>query len=811
MDVVLVSEGGGAGLMRGWERTQRGTLWGSGWRETARRAVFTVGVALVLVGSVRGQTLVAGVVVDAEQGVGLAAAHVSVADTTVGTITNAEGRFVLEVRGLPVTLEVRFLGYQSQRVTVSADDPWDRLEVRLVPSVVQLREVIVTTDDFAENLMRKVLARKERQRRQLQTTQAEGFMRLTLSDEGTIFLVAESVYDAYWDRTQGPREVVRSERETAGVHRELGLPVAGYLPTLSDDLVPIQGLDFIGPTHPDALNRYTFTLAGNRSLGDQTVYDLYVAPKTALDATFIGTLAVLDEAYAVLEVNLRPARHVDFPPPTRAWEVFYRQQYAPFLSADRDTAWLPLDVRLEGTAHLDPGGVGYRPFRLEQVARLSGHRVNLSLPAAPYTLAQRVTVDTASVLRDPLFLRGQDPVPMTPREAAAFERLQHGGLTLAQALLPRSPFNAFALFEGQRLTEEDPQFVWPLLYGLYRPELRFNRVDGYLAAIGQTFPLSPRLQVGWQAGQASGLRRVRYHATGRYRWGRGGSVQAGYHVDTEPQIRSGTYPQGLNTVASLLGAGDYYDYLWSRRATLDVRYAFPRLRLGVGYRYALPESVELEQRSGWLGPSPLRPNLPAEEGTMQTVTASVAWGGPPTPLRTDALNRAALTVEHALPGDFDFTTVHLDLDGAVPTFFRKRLRPNQLHTRLRAATFRGDLPPQRWAALDGTLGLFGGFGAFRSRRDRPYVGTQALGFFWAHDFTTVPFEAVRLQPFVDAQMGLRLFGGHGTTWLGGRSQTHHEIGLSLTNLAGTPLRLDLTRRLDQPGWFFGLGLSRLRR
>lgn len=89
------------------------------------------------------------------------------------------------------------------------------------------------------------------------------------------------------------------------------------------------------------------------------------------------------------------------------------------------------------------------------------------------------------------------------------------------------------------------------------------------------------------------------------------------------------------------------------------------------------------------------------------------------------------------------------------------------------------------------------------------------------NFKTVPFEALGLHALVDRIMGIRLYGGHARTWLDADRVTdlaftpnvplgfHHELGLSLTNIVGSPVRLDVTYRLDEPGFSVGIGLSSL--
>ncbi len=782
------------------------------------RSVLLLLVLLLVPAAARGQVVLSGTVRDAETGAALPAAHVVDEATSLGTITNAEGRFELVVPALPALLRVRYIGYQIERVTAEADGP-RVFEISLTPVVYQLGEVFVAGEDFAENVMRKVIERKKAWRARLRTSQGRGFTRITLANEARLVLVSEAVFDTYWDRARGTREVIRSRRETSDFYRRLGIEPAGYIANLYDDYVEIQGLRFIGPTHPDALDHYTFSLAARRGLDDEAVYDIYVAPKTGLAATFVGRIAVLDTAYAMLEAELRPARHVVFPPPVRAWEVFYRQQFAQV-----DAFWLPVDLRLDGTIRVDPGDLGYAPATFGQVSRFSGYEVNGPLPEAPFAQQRRVTVDSASVRKDDLFLLGRFIVPMTPREAEAFEALRFADVTLEQAFPPKGRRGLFAAFEARRHEADGPQFAWPLILG-YEPWLRFNRVDGYFTGIGRTFPFREDLAVELRVAQATGLRRVRFLGRGTYRWGRGGTLEGRYARDTAPRNASPLYTMPLASIPALLGQGDYFDYLWTERAAIRLGHAFPLFRFSVEGRLETHESVERAVTHPWPFRATFRANPPVADGRLHTVVASLAVGDGYQPLRTGPLRRAEVRVERGDPGlfggDFAFTRYQLFFDGHLPTFLRARPRPNALLVRAFAGTSSGTLPPQRLGVLDGSLGPFSAFGAFRSLRGRPYEGTRYLGLFWEHDFTTTPFERLGLRALVDRGTGLRLFGGHGRAWLDADRLAplpftprradgfHHELGVSLTDIWSTPFRLDLTYRIDAPGFFVGFGLSRL--
>ena len=82
-----------------------------------------------------------GVVTDAELNEPVIGANVVVMGTGKGTVTDLNGRFVLQVDKLPVTLSVSFVGYQREEVKVSTGQ---MLKITLKPDYNLTDEVVVT-------------------------------------------------------------------------------------------------------------------------------------------------------------------------------------------------------------------------------------------------------------------------------------------------------------------------------------------------------------------------------------------------------------------------------------------------------------------------------------------------------------------------------------------------------------------------------------------------------------------------------------------------------------------------------------------
>ena len=90
------------------------------------------------------QMTLSGTVLNAE-GFGLAGANVAIEGTMTGTITDADGAFTIEADGLPATLIVSYVGYETSRVAVSGIVA---IEVVLHPVSVEVEALLIVGSRF---------------------------------------------------------------------------------------------------------------------------------------------------------------------------------------------------------------------------------------------------------------------------------------------------------------------------------------------------------------------------------------------------------------------------------------------------------------------------------------------------------------------------------------------------------------------------------------------------------------------------------------------------------------------------------------
>jgi hypothetical protein len=784
-----------------------------------------------------GQSLVQGRVTDATTGEPLPSATVQLVGTYRGTITNREGRFRLEVDSLPATVEASFVGYRTARRSVGPEQDGP-LAIALEPSAVEMDEVVVTGDDFAENLMRRVIERKQRWWDSLQTYAVDAYSRYTIAGDTAIVGIAESRSRAYWRRGDGTREVVVEQRRTANIGGDEVVGAAVGVRNLYADDVELFGHRLVGVTHPDAVDRYAFTLDSVRVRDGRRVYDIRVEPERRTLVGFRGTVAVLDSTYALLSARLRPTRAVAFPRGIDLQEVSFRQQFSNFGRA----FWLPVDFRARYRIKIGLGPLLSVPaIALRQVARLSDYAVNEPVPDSLYETDRLARIDSASGAR-PATLAGDsigirpETVPLTDAERRAYREIDSTD-TMEKAFRPTGLL-AQAARRFDDGDDEDEKTGGssgdgPLSAVDLAPRLWYNRVEGGHLGVRATVGSDARVRASVRGAVNTAAREA-----GRWAYGGGLRADLGADGDTKiggfyrhgirPRYASERYTRAVNGAWALAGEADYFDYARSERVGGFVEQAVGPVgvRLTASSERLAPVAkrtdYDLFARSG-----PLRPNPAVPRQTLRSAAVSLAWGEDIDSFGGDVQRRVSVSVEHSsdalVETAADYTRLAAAAEVRVPTFFRRRLVPNALRLRAEAGLAAGDLPAARSLIVEGSLLPYAPFGSLRTLDGRPYEGDRVAALFWEHRFRSVPFEALGLFALADRRWGLSVYGAHAAAdWGDGRARTlarrgfpaagsdgwHHEVGLGLTGLAGF-LRLNATARLDARAFSLGLGTGGL--
>jgi len=777
------------------------------------------------------QKTIKGTITDAKTGKTLPATNILVKNTYRGTITNENGNYFLSIPDslLPATVIVRYIGYHSQSRTITAGSPTQQ-DFALQPSVTQMKEIVVTDEDPGMRIMREVIKRKQQWRKKLDSYRADAYTRQTLANDTSIVSISESASEVFWKKNKGHREVLKSKRQTANIEASQNFAGVSYLPNLYDNNVTIAGFDLVGVTNPKALDYYQFKLIDQTSLNDEPVYKIQVIPDRKLQPLFKGTVYVLADEYALLQVDLKPNDVVDFPPPVKSFTTSYKQQFNNFGKA----FWLPVDMRIGGDIKISMVGLDFPLIKFKQLSRITNYKVNVPMPDSLYKKDEVFSVDSTTIKSDSLITKRVDTVPLSHNEEKAYATLDSTA-TLEKAFKPSGFLSRYVNDNDNNGSSGWGGFhVLDKVPGNFSPQLRYNRVDQLFAGLQYSVDVTDGLQLRGSGGYSTGYKDWNYSGGLSLQWLDRGSVSstlgADYKARTASRYTSQIYKPYYVIIPNLLGNKGYFDYYRSEgfRIFNKWRYRPADLSLTVGFNSADQTSLPTTSAYDLLGEkSNYRVNPPIDEGHLQSVDLVAGYN------LNDGYNfgvtgrkSVRVEVEHssdALGSDFNFTRYGASLSWSFKTFYQRRLLPNTLDVNLNAGTYSGDLPFQKWGTVDVSLDGTAPFGVMKAARGRPFEGKQYIALNMEHNFRTIPFEILGLRTLVEHNIGLILFGGAAKTWgsdwnrqqitrWGYRPHSsagmYWEAGASINGLFGL-FRLDLATRLDEPAFLVNVSVARL--
>ncbi len=272
------------------------------------------------------QAQLSGVVLD-ENNDSLPYASVYVRNSTNGTAANGEGEFRLSLAPGDYEIVFQYLGYNQKIETVHIGSKPVRLRVQLSPNELVLNEVTITTDDPADAMMRKVIAKRKYYRNQAQSYSNDVYIKglykfvetpkkllgqevgnlggiLDSNRTGIVYL-SESVSKVYAQADPARKKEVMISSKVSGSDNGFSLNRATFMDfNLYDERLEIER-DILSPLADNAFTYYHFHFLGRYQ--DKNGYDICkieLRPKRSADPTFGGYLYIVDEQWNLAGADL---------------------------------------------------------------------------------------------------------------------------------------------------------------------------------------------------------------------------------------------------------------------------------------------------------------------------------------------------------------------------------------------------------------------------------------------------------------------------------------------------------------------------
>lgn len=249
------------------------------------------------------QVVIGGTVTDNKTGEPLR--QVSISAGRISVVTNEDGVFLLKMDKLPSSISVSHLGYKTHKVSL-AQGATEGLKIRLVPTTIQLREIIVRNEDprqLVDLAISKIPDNYSRKPELLKS-----FYRETAMKRKHYIYVAEGVEDLYktpYNRSvardraaivKGRRLLSQKQGDTLGV-KVMGGPVQPIL------LDVVKNRELL--LNKEELDDYEFKMDGIEYINDRQQYVIKIEPLVSKEyALYHGRFYIDSERLAFTRIEL---------------------------------------------------------------------------------------------------------------------------------------------------------------------------------------------------------------------------------------------------------------------------------------------------------------------------------------------------------------------------------------------------------------------------------------------------------------------------------------------------------------------------
>jgi hypothetical protein len=741
-------------------------------------------------------------------------------------MTSHGGSFVIvmpDARDTAV-LVVSMVGYQSSRVTVSSSD--SSVRIALAERALRSAAVVVTAEDPAYRIMRKVIRRKEEQdsiqrytymlyTKFVATTDTVTASRSTGRGDSTVFSILESYSKGYVKRPDKFFNEIIQRRQTANIPPQANFVAFGTNLNAFDDEVSILNEAIVTPFSQKGLDVYDLRLTSDES---DSIVSIDVRPRSAQRKAFEGTVWIDTRTHYPVEVRFTPSKAVNLPFDAK---LRYRQT---FIDVD-GKAIMPEALSIMTTLQAD-------------VLFIISPRLDVTIETFCYDYEiganfddgifdqRRVEILESAFTFDTAFWNLNERVPLREEERRAYDEI---------AIALENPDSIASATFIDRFLGPLPQYLARLgrrPFTGFEDIARYNRVHGLYLGLGTRFRPDTIVEVYGTAGYgtsnetAYGQVLVSMFA-GRYQKWR---FDLGMYHRLDRRDDPWVVRTPAITFTTLLAGNDYGDYYHSSGVSVGAGYSWGQLRFIRNDFYERPNTIDVWVRREHhqsvqalrvftlAGRSrPFRENPQINDGTYTLLGGRIHLTYHPQRM----ISRTGVGIQWELSDTSLFSARrYLWLHG-VGTARIRTLPLWMLDVGVRAGYASGDVPSQRFFSMESSVSGLATANAFRGMSVKEFYGDRYLALTLAHNFGELVPGLLRipnvasfgLEFLLTGSVGWSAFESGSVTVLPSTAQTvdrwYYEAGIGVNRIL-LFFRLDVGARFSQrerPGFYVTLGAA----
>lgn len=746
-------------------------------------------------------------------------ARVRELSSNTSVLADRGGRFTLRLkrgREDTCTIVTTILGYGTDTIRLPLRDT--TLIVAMVPRALRTSEVVVSAEDPARQIMRRVLARKRDQNSRLNsytymlytkfiaTTDTTTALRSSGRGDSTIVSILESFSKGYFKQKNNYYNEIIQRRQTANVPTQANTVTFGTNLNAYEDVVSILGEEIDSPLASNALEIYDFKL---RTHDDDDTVKLEVHPKSTLRRAFDGFIYIDQTTNTPVEVQLTPTESVNLPFDA---QLTYRQSFQL-----QDSMVVPEALSIESTLEASLFWIVSPRLDIDIDTYCYDYQINPEIPDYMFD-QKRVEILPEANDFDSTYWSVHTKLPLQPEEERAYQEINtfiNNPDSLENSLLNRY----FAPIRRGLATLRRPPFTG------FDDIIRYNSIHGLYLGLGLSHRIGGVFDTKLTGGYGLSDNRLYY------------SSSMEFPIDAREKLRlsishgkelirrdsPNLVKQNLIAATTFLFGNDYGDYYYSTGSTIAMSYSWGQLRFLGQDQFIRPSSIALRFRASedysaassetyfHLLPrrSPQRLNPAIAEGPFASLSGELSLDY--FPFRRVSRRGLNINYEWAdaglLGGNHTFSL--LSWQG----FLRTATLPLWTLDVILSGTWSwGAVPPQRFMSTESGLNGIAVGNAFRGMSVKEFYGDRSVVMTMSHNFGELIPGVLRIPNIASFGLEFIVFGGFAWTsfsdatrerykpLLPTTDQTadrlYYDAGLSINRVL-IFLRLDINARLSQ--------------
>lgn len=705
---------------------------------------------------------------------GIPFASVNVDSTNKGTYTAKDGTYLLKLK--PGNYRLRFysIGYQAVYIEIKLNDNIDNLDVTLELADYELEDVVVYAEGPGMRTMRKVINRKLEQRDSLKSYEYRLYTKLIVANDTitagraddnrdtTITSILETYADSYFKAPDKYYSEVIQKRQSINIPPQANSVAFDNKLNIYDDEVKILTERIISPFHPDAPDFYDFELEAKIKVGfGKKISKIKVTPKNDGRKLFEGYVYI--DSVNLMPVNavLKPNKSVRLP--FNAKMDYYQE----FMMIDNYFI-MPSGLQLNFTMDAEIFWVYSPRLDVELTTMQYSYKINKEIDNDKFQRRSVEIRENADENNEEFWVKNE-LIPLREEEKRAYGRIY------TQVENPDS-------IQGTNFFQKQIQPITKYFRWINRPPftgtseaIKYNRVTGLQLGLGVEGQISNRLDGDAYLGYGFAAKRhfidfgIKYYLDKNKQF----SIAARGQDDI---VRMGNKflirDQYITSLAFFFrnDPADYYykrgfdltaQYGWGQKQFVRPAYFEHPFRLLLTYSNQEDFNAEKNTDFAIFRTRPFREDPPAINGMNRYLKGEIYldYNRERTFSDFGAYFSYEISDPKYLASSFDYRRYYAEMSLST----RSILPLWRLNMILIAGYSEGDLPPQKYFALEGVAGLLSAGSAFRTLRPKEFYGDQFYAITMEHSFGEIFPGLIRIPSVASFGLEFLLLGNVGWT------------------------------------------------